>query len=115
MNQALLPIPGYADQRTLPGLDVAGQRLAYRQPPLMSLVDDDPRPPLLPVIPGQMVLGGPEQRELTEVPLPAIQMSLLPDPPLWELDPGPPPAVLRGRLSRRRSRSGITAGQQSLF
>lgn len=115
MNQALLPIPGYGEQASLPGLDIAGPpRLLYRQPPLMSLLGDEPAEPL--VIRGQMILGGPEQPELAELPVPAMQLSLLPDPPLWELDPGPPPAVLRrGRLSRRRARSGTTAGQQSLF
>ena len=113
MIQAILPIPGYFEQTSLPGLP----EISLRQRPLLFLLGEElPESPRPSYIPGQMVLGGPEQPELAELPLSAVQLSLLPDPPLWELDPGPPPAVLRGgRLSRRRARSGITAGQQGLF
>lgn len=112
MDQALLPLPGYGEQNSLPGLGIGG----YRQPPLMSLMNDEPTPPGPPVLPGQLVLGAPEQPELTEASPPPVQLSLLPDPPPWELDPGPAPAALKGgRLSRRRARTGVTPGQTQLF
>jgi uncharacterized protein (TIGR00369 family) len=56
------------------------------------------------------------QMVLKESPPAPAQLSLLPDPPVWEADPPAPPASLpSGRLARRRRRASITPGQTSLF
>ena len=69
---------------------------------------------------------GPNQQQLTEVePIP-LQMSLLPDPAPWELDPGPPPGrregAAQGPGGAEPGRGGaedpsltISEGQESLF
>lgn len=67
------------------------------------------------VSPGQLSFG-PNQMVLEESPSVPVQLSLLPDPPVWEADPPAPPALLPpGRLARRRRRASITPGQTSLF
>ncbi|MGH2773014.1 MAG: hypothetical protein ACRDIU_07765 [Actinomycetota bacterium] len=95
-------------QETLPDLGPAPGVLPPTEPPA-------PGPGVPLVISGQLSFG-PAQQELSPQQAPARQLALLPDPPLWEMDPGPPPAPVRaGRLDRKRRRRGISPGQQSLF
>ena len=116
------------EQQHLPGMDRAGQALKGRPPlmrrdspaqlPLMVPVSDrDPdwSPTKPPTIHGQLTLG-PQQMTLDENQPGPQQLALLPDPPPWEM-PDKAPAIKpqKGRLSRRRNRSGISPGQTSFF
>lgn len=116
------------EQQHLPGLDRAGQNLKGRRPlmrrdspaqlPLLVPVTDrDPdwSPTRPPAIHGQLTLG-PQQMTLDENhPVPQ-QLALLPEPPPWEMpDNAPATKSQKGRLSRRRNRSGISPGQTSFF
>lgn len=116
------------EQQHLPGLDRAGQILKGRRPlmrrdspaqlPLMVPVtsrDPDWSPTRPPSLVGQLTLG-PQQLTLEETRPSPQQLALLPEPPPWEMpDTAPSIRSAKGRLSRRRSRSGISPGQTSLF
>jgi hypothetical protein len=134
-EQAATPLFG-PDQAPIPGLETPARkgrrpdRDAPTQPPLMSPVSEDlPTWPLSPydsashVSPEAPPSVGPDQLSfdanqisLDEVEPGPEQLLLLPEPPVWE-EPATPPQreAVNGRLARRRSRRGITPGQQSLF
>lgn len=70
------------------------------------------------IVPGQLSFG-PQQGVLSEAELPPQQLALLPDPPPWEQDPGPPPlgraGFKQGRMAKKHSRMGTSPGQVALF
>lgn len=94
-------------QDAIPGLAAA------HQPPLMVQVPDlapaDPDP-------NQAALFGPTQPELKELPPQPQQLSMLPEPAIWEeaVSAGTP-SLRKGRLAKRRTRAGISPGQTSFF
>lgn len=115
----------FEEQVPLPGLANAGTRLNGKRPllrrdnpaqvPLLAPVRDQlPEWPMRPAT-SQLRLDQ-NQLEITDAHPDPIQLMLFPEPPLWEAGaeesrrPGTP-----GRLSRKRSRLGITPGQGSLF
>lgn len=67
---------------------------------------------------GQLSFG-PQQGILSEAPRDPEQLALLPPPPPWDEDPGPPPAAWKprkkGRMAKKRARTGTSAGQTALF
>lgn len=119
MNQDQTRLPIDPEQPPLPGLEGAAQ------PPLMARVRDElPEWPLRPFVvevevgPDQLSMG-PNQQSLSDVEPEAVQLSMLPDPPPWEMpEEGPvtpTPSGRTGRLSKRRNKRGISPGQRSLF
>ncbi|MGH9197273.1 MAG: hypothetical protein ACRD1T_16230, partial [Acidimicrobiia bacterium] len=115
------------------GLANAGTRIKGRRPlvrrdspaqvPLMVPVRDEDaewrmRPhveeDLAELPPGQLRLDQ-NQMELDDAEPEAVQLALFPEPPPWEAAPEEPRPTRSGRLSRKRSRLGITPGQRSLF
>lgn len=125
MDQAAMFSP--AEQDSLPGMGDAGRKVKGRRPsvrrdspaqiPLMAPVYDElPEWRMSPYVPppSQLTLGA-EQMMLSDVEPAPVQLSLFPDPPLWEGDPPAPAAPRRGRLARRRGKLGISPGQRTLF
>lgn len=112
MSQDQTRLPIDPEQPPLPGIEGAAQ------PPLMARVRDElPEWPLRPFEVGrdQLTLG-PNQQSLSDVEPEPVQLSMLPDPPPWEMGEEPPtPPVRAGRLGRRRIKRGISPGQRSLF
>jgi hypothetical protein len=114
-------------QSSIPGLEDAGRKPRRRAPeanqgplqnPLMVAArdeDDLPEWPLHPVSPDQLTLET-NQDPLPEAEEQPVQLSLLPDPALWETpEADDPPKPTKGRLARKRARRGISPGQRSLF
>lgn len=113
--------PGYPVQTSLTGLGGVAQPPLPGlpepiQPPLMALVsEEEEEAARIEPMTGQLTFG-PQQTVLTEAEASPVQLSMLPDPPIWESDG---PSVTRkrpeGRLGRKRTKAGIGPGQTSLF
>lgn len=116
----------FEEQVTLPGLANAGTRVRGQRPllrrdspaqvPLLVPVRDElPEWPMRPTGLDQLRLDH-NQLEITDAEPDPIQLMLFPEPPPWESGSEEHQASARsGRLSRKRSRLGITPGQRSLF
>lgn len=99
------------EQPPLPGLEDAAVQLPLAAPVRETLPDWPlgPHPPS----PAQLQFG-PNQMVFSEVEPDPQQLSLLPDPPPWELPDHPRPAGSTRRRSRHRP-PRISPGQRSLF
>jgi hypothetical protein len=106
-GQPRVRLPGIdPEQQPLPGLKPT--RIAEPiQSPLMAEVSEE-------VPEGQMRIYG-DQPPLSPRDPEPTQLALLPDPPPWEMPDEPRAKVPKGRLSKKRSRAGITPGQTKLF
>lgn len=99
------------EQFNLPGL----QDFTTIDPWLINPYFEPPADATVQPGPGQLHFGE-NQEQLTEAPVEACQLPLLPDPPVWEAEPPSFPARPRkGRLARKRSNLGLSPGQMSLF
>lgn len=100
------PLPIWSEQRALPGIRAAVTEV--RSP----AVAEDPVPA---PVPDQLCFGT-EQPVLAPAPLPARQLPLVADPPLWEAEPAQPsPANHRRERTRRLKSNALSPGQMSLF
>lgn len=106
------PLPGVPaarpPSRRRPNVDGPAQI-----PLLVAVRDELPDWPLR-VNPDQLSFGA-RQGSIEEVEPAAVQLSMLPPPPIWEEEISPRRPAPSGRLARRRSKRGISPGQQSLF
>jgi hypothetical protein len=101
-----------AEQFNLPGLSAFSTSVEWTINPYVA---EEPVPGRIVPGPGQLHFG-PSQEPLAELPRVAVQLPLVPDPPVWEAEPHPPaPRRRKGRLARKRGNLGLSPGQMSLF
>lgn len=96
--------------RPLPGGRDPGDTGPSQIPLMVPVRDLDGSPPGH----SQLVLDS-DQMELSAMEPEPAQLSMLAEPPVWELEAPKAPRTRKGRLQRKRAREGVPPGQTQLF